>query len=39
MQQKLNNHTIKNQQQTKNINVNSNISEKKNNLARITQNR
>ena len=36
---KLNNQTIKNQQQTKNVDVNCNISEKKNSMSRITQNR
>ena len=36
---KLNNQTIKNQQQTKNVDVNCNISEKKNSMTKITQNR
>ena len=36
---KLNNQTVKTQQQTKNVDVNCNISEKKNSMSRITQNR
>ena len=36
---KLNNQIVKNQQQTKNVDVNCNISEKKNSMSRITQNR
>ena len=37
--EKLNNQTIKNQQQIRNVDVDSNNSKKKNSMARMTQNR